>query len=62
MQVHLVFQWFETGDVLGVLERVDMINDFGVLVDNRKTFVNHIESIVSKSARMLGFMKRISRE
>jgi hypothetical protein len=38
------------------------VNDLGVLVDNRMTFVNHIESIVSKSARMLGFIKRISRE
>jgi hypothetical protein len=44
------------------LERVDVINDLGVLVDSRMTFVNHIESIVSKSARMLGFIKRISRE
>jgi hypothetical protein len=44
------------------LERVDVINDLGVLVDNRMTFVNQIESIVSKSARMLGFIKRISRE
>jgi hypothetical protein len=34
------------------LERVDVINDLGVLVDSRMTFVNHIESIVSKSARM----------
>jgi hypothetical protein len=33
-----------------------------VLVDIRMIFVNHIESIVSKSARMLGFLKRISRE
>jgi hypothetical protein len=39
------------------LERVDVINDLGVLVDNRMTFVNHIESIVSKSARMLCFIK-----
>jgi hypothetical protein len=44
------------------LERVDVINDLGVLVDSRMTFVNHIESIVSKLARMLGFIKRISRE
>jgi hypothetical protein len=28
----------------------------GVLVDRRMTFVNHIESIVLKSARMLGFI------
>jgi hypothetical protein len=37
------------------LERVDVINDLGVLIDNRMTFVDHIESIVSKSARMLVF-------
>jgi hypothetical protein len=42
------------------LERVDVINDLGVLVDSRNTFVDHIESIVSNSARMLGFIKRIS--
>jgi hypothetical protein len=28
------------------LERVDVINDLGVLVDSKMTFVNHIESIV----------------
>jgi hypothetical protein len=30
------------------LERVGVINDLGVLLDSRITFVNHIESIVSK--------------
>jgi hypothetical protein len=44
------------------LERVDVIKDLGVLLDSRMTFGNHIESIVSKSARMFGFIKRISRE
>jgi hypothetical protein len=39
-----------------------VINDLDVLVDSKMTFVNHIESIVSKLARMLGFIKRISRE
>jgi hypothetical protein len=43
-------------------ERVDVINDLGVLIDSRMTFINQIESIVSKSARMLGFIKRILRE
>jgi hypothetical protein len=39
------------------------VNDLGVIpVDNRMTFVNHIESIVSKSTRMLGFIKLISKE
>jgi hypothetical protein len=50
MQVHLVLPWVETGDVS--LERIDVINDLGVLVDNRMTFVVHIESGVSRSARM----------
>jgi hypothetical protein len=39
-----------------------VINELGVLVDSRMTFVNHIESIVPKSARILGFIKQISRE
>jgi hypothetical protein len=43
------------------LDIVDVINDLAVLVDNRMTFVDHIGSIVSKSARMLGFIKRSSR-
>jgi hypothetical protein len=49
-------------ELLTQSERVDVINDLGVLVDNKMIFVNHIESIVLKSARMLGFKKRISRE
>jgi hypothetical protein len=44
------------------LEHVYVINDLGVLVDSRMTFVDHIGSIVWKSARLLGFIKRISRE
>jgi hypothetical protein len=39
-----------------------VINDLGVLTDSRMTFVNHIESILSKSARIMGFIKRISKE
>jgi hypothetical protein len=60
MQVHLVFPWVETGDFFKYvindsdLERV--FNDLGVLVDSRMTFANQIHSIVSKSARMLGFI------
>jgi hypothetical protein len=33
-----------------------------VLVDSRMIFVDHIRSIVSKSARMLGIIQRISNE
>jgi hypothetical protein len=32
------------------------------MVDSRMTFVDHFGSIVSKSARILGFIKRISRK
>jgi hypothetical protein len=39
-----------------------VINDLGVLVDNIIAFVDHNELIVSKSARMLGFIKRITRK
>jgi hypothetical protein len=39
-----------------------VIYNLGVLVDNRMNFVNHIESIVSKSASIFGFIKRISKE
>jgi hypothetical protein len=39
------------------LKRVDVINDLGVLVDSRMSFAYHIESIVSKLAIMLGFIK-----
>jgi hypothetical protein len=57
MLVHFVFLWVETSVISIVISIV--INDFGVAVDNMMTFVNHI---VSKLARMLGFIKRISRK
>jgi Reverse transcriptase (RNA-dependent DNA polymerase) len=44
------------------LERVNRIKDLGVIIDDRMTFVSHIEAVVAKSARMLGFVKRISKE
>jgi hypothetical protein len=44
------------------LERVDEIKDLGVIMDGRRSFLPHIEAIISKSSRMLGFTKRISRD
>jgi hypothetical protein len=44
------------------LDRVEVINDLGVLVDSRVTFFDHIGSIVLKSGRILRFIKRIPRE
>jgi hypothetical protein len=43
------------------LERVDKINDLGLIMDGTMSFLPHIEAIISKSSRMLGFIKRISR-
>jgi hypothetical protein len=41
-------------------ERVDEMKDLGVNMDGRMSFLPNIEAIVSKSSRMLGFIKRIS--
>jgi hypothetical protein len=43
------------------LERVDVIIDLPILVDNRKIFLNHIESFVVKSARILGSSMTLTR-
>jgi hypothetical protein len=43
------------------LERVDEIKDLGVIMDGKMSFLLHIEAIIFKSSRMLGFIKRISR-
>jgi hypothetical protein len=43
------------------LERVDEIKDLGVIMDGKMSFLRHIEAIISKSSRMLGFIQRIYR-
>jgi hypothetical protein len=43
------------------LERVDNIKDLGVIMDGKMSYLPHIEVIISKSSRMLGFIKRILR-
>jgi hypothetical protein len=44
------------------LERLDEIKDLGVIMDGKMSFLLYIEAIISKSSRMLGFIKRISRD
>jgi hypothetical protein len=44
------------------LERVDEIKDLGVIMDEKMSFLHHIEAIISKSSRMLGFIKRVARD
>jgi hypothetical protein len=44
------------------LERVEEIKDLGVILDTKMSFLSHVETIISKSAKMLGFIKRILSE
>lgn len=41
------------------LNRTSVIRDLGILFDHKLSFVPHIESIISKAAKMLGFICRI---
>lgn len=40
------------------IEEVDQIRDLGVLFDDALTFVPHVEGVVKKASRMLGFVVR----
>lgn len=44
-----------------VLNSVTEVRDLGVIMDNNMNFRSHIDGIVTKSARLLGFLKRSSR-
>lgn len=45
-----------------VLEKVDEIRDLGVIFDTTLKFDRHINCIVNKAYRMLGFVSRITKE
>lgn len=45
-----------------ILERVEKMLDLGVLLDCKLNFKLHINSVISRSNRMLGFIKRSARE
>ena len=42
--------------------KCDVVSDLGVVLDNKLTMNLHIDHIVKKSMKMLGFIKRFSRE
>lgn len=44
------------------LKEVDTIRDLGVIVDNKLRFNKHIENIVTRSFKLLGFMNRNCKE
>jgi hypothetical protein len=41
-----------------ILDRVDSINDLGVIMDSKMSFTGHIDGTVGKALAMLGFVKR----
>lgn len=40
------------------IQKVDGIRDLGVLFDSKLTFIPHIETVIKKASRMLGFVSR----
>lgn len=44
------------------LKRENIVKDLGVLLDTKLSFVPHIDAIVSKAFRMLGFVLRITKD
>jgi hypothetical protein len=45
-----------------ILERTDSMRDLGVLLDRKLDFRSHIEELIVRAARMLGYVRRIGRE
>jgi hypothetical protein len=45
-----------------ILDRVDSINDLGVIMDSLVSFIAHIDVTVGRASAMLGFVKRLSCE
>ena len=45
-----------------LIEKVDLIRDLGVLLDCKLTFTQHIENCCNKALKLLGFIKRHTRD
>jgi hypothetical protein len=45
-----------------ILDRVDSINDLGVIMDSKVSFTGHIDVTVGRALALLGFVKRLSCE
>jgi ribonucleases P/MRP protein subunit RPP40 len=44
------------------LDSMDYICDLGVVLDTKLNFTSHIDSLIVKASRMLGYIRRIGRE
>jgi hypothetical protein len=45
-----------------ILDRVDSVNDLGVIMDSKMSFTGHIDVTVGRASVILGFVKRLSCE
>jgi hypothetical protein len=45
-----------------LLENVNKICDLGMILDTKLNFISHIDSIINKDSRMLGYIKRIGKD
>jgi hypothetical protein len=45
-----------------ILDRVDKMHDLGVLLDPKLDFRSHIEGLIVRAAKMLGYVRRIGKE
>jgi hypothetical protein len=43
-----------------ILDRVNSVNDLGVIMDSKVSFTGHIDVTVGRAFAMLGFVKRLS--
>jgi hypothetical protein len=43
-----------------ILDRVNSVNDLGVIMDSKVSFTGHIDVTVGRALAMLGFVKRLS--
>jgi hypothetical protein len=55
----LIFQYSFLGSDL---ESLSEVKDLGIIFDQKLSFISHINSIVNKSMRVLGFIVRITRD
>jgi Reverse transcriptase (RNA-dependent DNA polymerase) len=44
------------------LSKVESISDLGVVLDPKLNFISHIDALISKASKMLGYIQRIGRE
>jgi hypothetical protein len=57
-----IFQHVSTLGYVDELEHVEEIKDLGFILDNRISFLSHVETIIFTSARILSLIKHISME